>query len=143
MTLPIFKLKDNNGRKFKIDITNEGAEIDGIFLQKKDILNIASTLRTIENLPQIGEAPNLRLNDFTLGRDLTTFKITTTGPSKYNININGKPYPFVYDSKIKREYVFCIEFAEQFSEIILQVLYQTENQKPLLAKSTIENPPSN
>lgn len=136
MTLPVLKLNDDNGKELVFTIATDGAQVDGVFLQKKDVLNIAATLRTLENIPKIGEAPNLKLPDFILGRNEKTFKITTTGPSIYNITVNNDNLTFTYQSKIIREYVFSIELADSLSEIIMRLYYQCENQTSLLSKST-------
>lgn len=136
MTLPVLKLNDDNGKELIFTIATDGAMVDGVNLQKKDVLNIAATLRTLENIPKIGEAPNLKLPDFVLGRNERTFKITTTGPSIYNVVVNNENLDFTYQTKITREYVFSIELAEQLSEIIMRLYYQCENQNSLLSKST-------
>ena len=128
MTQPVLKITDDKNHEMVFVLIPDGAEIDGVQLLKKDVSDLASALNRLPYETPIGEV-KLRTKDLILSRTATTFKITTSGPSMYILNVNGEIEKFEFpEAKIVREYIFSILLAEKLSEVIFRILYQVENQ---------------
>ena len=136
MTLPLLKVKDDNNNSLLIYITEQGAEIDGVFINIDQLYKIGTSLNNMKEIPEMSEAktncPNLILTKEVKNH----FKITTVGTSSYVIVINGEPTKFDYLSQRIKEYFFSIEFASDLSHIILDFVFNMKQQKKIPAKTS-------
>ncbi len=138
MTKPVLNITDDKNNMMEFELIPDGAEIDGVQLLKKDVFDLASGLNRLQHELPTGEV-KLRTKDLVLSRTATTFKITTSGPSMYILNVNGESQKFEYpQAKIVREYVFSILLAESLSEVIFRLLYQVENQNTVASRTNKE-----